>query len=356
MSVLPRKTRTLPGRLVLLALTLLLVPSLRAPLRAQDGVVNTPPPATDAPQDDQAPEKSDTVIKSRSNLVQLFFNVKDKHGALIPGLLKDDFQVLEDGKPQTIKFFSAESNQPLTLGILVDTSGSQENVLGMEKEAGALFLNRILRDTDQAFLINFDINVELGQDFTNSKKLLKAALDKTKINTGAGSCGNLPGLGGGPVPCSSSGPRGTLLYDAVYLSSHDMLYKEVGRKALILLTDGEDQGSRIKIREAIEIAQKADVICYVILAADRGVAMGFGAGEMRKMTEETGGRVIDAGNKPEKMRDAFDQIAQELRSQYNIGFVPSNNNSDGSFRKLEVKTKPDLKIQARKGYYAPQQE
>ena len=339
--------------LLAFAFALLLAPGLRA----QDGVVNTPPPATDAPQDSQAQDEPTTIIKSRVNVVQVFFNVKDKHGALIPGLTKDDFQVFEDGKPQTVKYFAAESDQPLTLGILVDTSGSQENVLGMEKEMGTLFLNRILRDKDQAFLINFDINVELGQDFTNSKKLLKEALEKTKINTGAGSCGGLPGLGGGPVPCRSSGPRGTLLYDAVYLSAHDMLSKEAGRKAMILLTDGEDQGSRVKIREAIEIAQKSDVICYVILAADRGFYGGMYSGEsdMRKMTEETGGRVINVGNKPEKLREAFDEIAQELRSQYNVGFTPTNTNADGGFRKLEIKTKPDLKIQARKGYYAVQQ-
>ena len=352
MTLGTRFLRCLPALMCAVALT--------AAGRAQDGVVNTPPPATDTPQDQQAPEESSTVIKSRVSVVQVFFNVKDKHGMLTPGLTKDDFQILEDGKPQTIKYFAAESDQPLTLGILVDTSGSQERVLDMEKEMGSLFLNRILRDRDQAFLINFDINVELGQDFTSSKKLLKEALEKTKINTGAGSCGGLPGIGGGPIPCSSSGPRGTLLYDAVYLSAHDMLYKEVGRKAIILLTDGEDQGSRTKIREAIEIAQKADVICYVILAADRGFYGGAysGAGDMQKMTGETGGRVIDVGNKPEKLRDAFDQIAQELRSQYNLGFTPTNTNADGNFRKLEIKTpnKADLKIQARKGYYAVKQE
>ena len=342
-------------RALLFSLVLSLAAAPR--VRAQDGVVNTPPPPSDNPQDSQAPEHSDTVIKSRTSVVQIFFNVKDKHGALVPGLVKDDFQVLEDGKPQNVKYFSAESNQPLTLGILVDTSGSQERVLGMEKEMGALFLNRILRDTDQAFLINFDVNVELGQDFTNSKKLLKDALEKTKINTGGASCGGIPGIGGGPIPCGSSGPRGTLLFDAVYLSAHDMLYKEVGRKAVILLTDGEDQGSRIKIREAIEIAQKADVICYVILAADRGFYGGMYSGDsdMHKMTEATGGRVIDVGNKPDKLRDAFDQIAQELRSQYNIGYTPLNTTADGGYRKLEIKTKPDLKIQARKGYYAVQQ-
>ncbi len=349
MSFPARPLRLLP----VFALALLLTPALRA----QDGVVNTPPqPGQDATQD-TSPDEATTTIKSRVNVVQVFFNVKDKHGALVPGLVKDDFQVLEDGKPQTIKYFSAESDQPLTLGILVDTSGSQMRVLDMEKEMGAMFLNRILRDNDQAFLINFDINVELGQDFTNSKKLLKEALEKTKINTGAGSCGGIPGIGGGPVPCSSSGPKGTLLYDAVYLSAHDELAHEVGRKALILLTDGEDQGSRYKIRDAIEAAHRADTICYVILAADRGFYGGMysGASEMRKMTEETGGRVIDVGNKPDKLRDAFDAIAQELRSQYNIGYTPTNTNTDGSFRKLEIKTKPDLKVQARKGYYAVQQ-
>jgi VWFA-related protein len=351
------RQRFLPASALALVLALVFAFPGAPTLGAQDGVVNTPPPPSDNPQDDQAPDQSDTVIKSRVNVVQVFFNVKDKHSALVPGLVKDDFQILEDGKPQTIKYFSAEANQPLTLGILVDTSGSQERVLGMEKEMGALFLNRILRDTDQAFLINFDVNVELGQDFTNSKKLLKDALEKTKINTGGASCGGIPGIGGGPIPCGSSGPRGTLLFDAVDLSAHDMLYKEVGRKAVILLTDGEDQGSRIKIKEAIEIAQKADVICYVILAADRGFYGGMYSGDsdMHKMTEATGGRVIDVGNKPEKLRDAFDQIAQELRSQYNIGYTPTNTVADGAYRKLEIKSKPDLKIQARKGYYAVQQ-
>ena len=316
----------------------------------------TPEPAApdSAAQGSPARDEPTDVIRINVNVVQVFFNVKDKHGALIPGLLKDDFQILEDGKAQTIKYFSAESDQPLTLGILVDTSGSQQRVLGMEKEAGAMFLNQVLRDKDQAFLINFDINVELGQDFTSSKALLKEALEKTQINTGAGSCGGIPGMGGGPVPCSSSGPKGTLLYDAVYLAAHDELSHEVGRKAMILLTDGEDQGSRVKIREAIEAAHKADVICYVLLAADRGFyggSMFSGDSEMRKLTEETGGRVIDVGNKPAKLHDAFDEIAKELRNQYNIGFV-STTKADGSFRKLEIKTKEGLKVQARKGYYA----
>jgi VWFA-related protein len=204
-----------------------------------------------------------------------------------------------------------------------------------------------------ASVFSFDVDVNLIQDFTGSVPRLKKALNEVKINSGTGACSNLPGLGGGPIPCPSTGPRGTVLYDAVYVASHDAFAQEVGRKAMILLTDGEDQGSRLKIRDAIEAAHKADVICYVLLIADGGIAMGFGGGDMRKLTNETGGRVIEVGNKFEKLKQAFDQISQELRSQYNIGYTPTNGNRDGSFRKVEIKAKGgEYKIQARAGYYA----
>ena len=310
-----------------------------------------------AQDDANGPDQSDqsaTTLKVNVNVVQLFFNVKDKHGALIPSLTKDDFEISEDGKPQTIKYFTAESNLPLTLGLLIDSSGSQQRVLDMEKEVGGGFLNSILRPKDLAFVISFDVNVELLQDFTSSNQDLRAGLNKARINTGGGG-GSIPGLGGGPIPTSSI-PRGTLLYDAVYLAGHDELSSQVGRKAMIILTDGEDQGSQLTIRDAVEAAQKADSIVYVLLIADRGF-YGFGGysgdSAMKKLASETGGRVIEVGNKQEKLRQAFDQIAQELRSQYNIGYTPSNNKLDGSFRKVEVRTKnKDYKIQARSGYYA----
>jgi VWFA-related protein len=297
-------------------------------------------------------DQSVETLKVRVNVVQLFFNVKDKKGALIPDQKKDDFEILEDGKPQTIKYFTAESNLPLTLGIMIDASGSQTRVLDMEKEVGGAFLSSILRDKDEAFVLSFDVNVDLLQDFTNDVHLLKTALNKAKINTGGGG-GSLPGLGGGPIPTST--PRGTLLYDAVYLASHDELSHEVGRKAMILLTDGEDQGSQERIKDAIEAAQKSDSICYVLLIADRGF-YGFGGysgdSEMKKLTSETGGRVIEVGNKIEKLKEGFDQIAKELRSQYNIGYTPSNNQLDGTFRKIEIRSKQGYKIQSRTGYYA----
>ncbi len=303
---------------------------------------------------DQTEDQAVSTLKVNVNVVQLFFNVKDKKGALIPNLTKNDFEVLEDGKPQTIKYFAAESNLPLTLGILIDSSGSQMRVLDMEKEVGGEFLNQILREKDLAFVISFDVNVDLLQDFTNSVHSLKAGLNRARINAPPSGGGGIPGLGGGPVPTASV-PRGTLLYDAVYLASHDELAQQVGRKAMILLTDGEDQGSQLKIKGAIEAAQKSDSIVYVLLCADRGFYGGFGYSgdrEMKKLTEETGGRVIEVGNKFDKLKQGFDQIARELRSQYNIGYTPANAALDGSFRKVEIRSKNGYKIQARTGYYA----
>jgi VWFA-related protein len=320
-------------------------------------------PAAQTPADTQKPNEDQTpaeTLKVSVNVVGLFFNVKDKHGVLIPNLTKDEFEVFEDGKPQTIKYFAAESNLPLTLGILIDSSGSQLRVLDMEKEVGGAFLRQILTDKDEAYVIDFNIDAELVQDYTRDVHRLQAALNKVRINTGYVT-GPMPGAGGGPVPTAPGSQRGTVLYDAVYLSAHDMLAKEVGRKAMILLTDGEDEGSQLKIRDAIEAAQKADAIVYVLLCADRGFYGSFqvgysGESEMRKLTEATGGRVINVGNKFDKLREAFDQIAAELRSQYNLGYTPTNTLQDGGYRKLEIKSKQSYKIQTRAGYYATPRE
>lgn len=319
---------------------------------------NAPAPAQQKPADAQKPEDDQTpseTLKVNVNVVGLFFNVKDKHGTLLPNLTKTDFDVLEDGKPQTIKYFSADSNLPLTLGILIDSSGSQVNVLDMEKQVGGAFLKQILTDKDEAYVIDFNVDATLVQDYTRDVHRLQAAMNKVRIISG------VSGMGGGPVPTAPGSQAGTVLYDAVYLSSHDMLSKEVGRKAMILLTDGEDQGSQLKIQEAIESAQKADAIIYVLLCADRGfygqIRLGYsGESEMRKLTEATGGRVINVGNNFDKMKDAFDQIAAELRSQYNLGYTPTNTKLDGGYRKLEIKSKQGYKVQCRAGYYATPRE
>jgi VWFA-related protein len=342
--------------LVVLSLWVPLTSAQQPPAASQSAPAQAPapaqPPAGQGQQSGDSQQPTET-LKVNVNVVQLFFNVKDKHGALIPNLTKDDFEVYEDGKPQTMKYFTAETNLPLTLGIMIDASGSQKNVLDMEKEVGGAFLKQVLTDKDEAYVISFDISVDLLQDYTRDVHRLQAALNKVKISSDFSS--GIPGMGGGPVPQQNS--PGTLLYDAVYLSAHDMLAKEVGRKAMVLLTDGQDEGSRLKIKDAIEAAQKADAIIYVLLCADRGgyFSNGMvysGEGEMRKLTEQTGGRVINVGNKFDKLRDAFDQIAAELRSQYNIGYTPTNTKQDGTYRKLEIKNKQNYKIQSRAGYYA----
>ncbi|MFB3815937.1 MAG: VWA domain-containing protein [Terriglobales bacterium] len=308
-----------------------------------------------APQGNVQQEELPT-FKADVNVVNLYFNVKDKRGLLIPNLPKEQFQVFEDGKPQTIKYFSADTNQPLTLGILIDSSVSQERMLETEKAVGSAFLKDVMGPKDAAFVISFDVNVDLLQDFTNSVRDLRDALYRAKINAG-GAGGGPPGLGGGPLPMPRN-PKGTLLYDAVWLGAREKLAKEVGRKAMIVLTDGEDQGSRETIKDAIEAAQKADAMVYVILIADRGFYYGLGGGYsgdrmMKDLAQQTGGRVIEVGDNEKKLKEAFDQIAAELRSQYSIGYTPTNSKLDGTFRKVEIKIKDrDYRIQARKGYYA----
>jgi len=295
------------------------------------------------------------TIKANVNVVNLYYTVKDKHGALIAGLSKDDFEVFEDGKPQTIKYFSADNQQPLTLGMMIDTSFSQQRVLVMEQEVGGRFLREVLRPKDEAFVLSFDVNVDLLQDFTSSVSDLQRALNRARVNAGGGSIGP-PGMGGGPFPTSN--PRGTLLFDAIWLASGEKLAQEVGRKAMIILTDGEDQGSRESLKQSIEAAQKADAIVYVILIADRGfyARSGFhytGDSDMKKVAGETGGRVIEVGNDQKKLQAAFAQISNELRNQYSIGYTPTNPRQDGSFRKIEIRARnKEHKIQARLGYYA----
>src|SRR5215472_19085313 len=287
------------------------------------------------------------TFRKNVNVVNVFFTVKDHHGALLPNLTKDEFEVLEDGKPQPIKYFSAETNLPLTLGLLIDSSGSMQRMLETEKVVAADFLRSVVTDKDLGFIISFDISVDLLQDLSSDVHLLASGLKQAKINTGGGS-GGIPGLGQGPIPISH--PKGTLLYDAVYLASTEVLGKQVGRKAMVLLTDGNDEGSRLKLRDAIEAAQKADAICYVLLLHDP--QYGSDMGVMRQLTEQTGGRAIEVNN-PKKIGAAFTQISNELRSQYSLGYSPEDAKRDGTFRKIEVKSKKDYKVQARKGYYAP---
>jgi VWFA-related protein len=330
---------------------LLLWPAAR--LFAQDAPTpDAPPPPSSAPA---APEPLDTAgtLKVNVNLVNVYFSARDKNG-FITSLRKDDCQIAEDHNAQIIKRMTQEKNLPLTIGILLDTSGSQMHVLPLEQDSGSRFLREVLTAKDEAFLISFDVNVDLLSDFTNSPRELARAINKASINTASSSAG-VPGIGGGPFPTSN--PRGTLLYDAVYLAAHDKLQSQTGRKIMVILTDGQDEGSQLKIKDAIEAAQKANVIVYPILIADTqqylmAGEMYMGSSAMGQLAEQTGGRVINVGNNGRKLEDAFDQIQDELRTQYLLSYTPTNKAADGTYRKIQLDCGKGLKVQARKGYYA----
>jgi len=323
-------------------------------LHAQDAPSPTapPPPSKAKPPAEPAGDPTQT-LKVNVNLVNIYFSVRD-HNGFVTGLGKNDCQIAEDGKPQVIKNLTAEKNLPLTIGILLDTSGSQEHVLPLEQDSGARFLKEVLTPKDEAFLISFDVNVDLLADFTNSPRELERAMRKASINTASSSAG-IPGIGGGPMPTGN--PRGTLLYDAVYLASHEKLDTQTGRKVLILLTDGGDQGSQETLKTATEAAQKANAIIYVVLIADHAFYGGFGgayngAAQMESLARDTGGRVINVGNNGRKLEDAFDQISDELRTQYIASYTPVNKEADGKFRKIAMQCGKGMQVQARKGYYA----
>lgn len=316
-----------------------------------------PPPMSKAPKQEEPELHSGETLKVNVNLVNVYFSVRDKNG-FVTGLTKNDCEVAEDHDAQTIKRMTQEKGLPLTIGILLDTSGSQETVLPIEKDSAARFLREVLTPKDEAFLISFDVNVDLLADFTNSPGEIRRSIDKATINSASSSAG-IPGIGGGPLPTSN--PRGTLLYDAVYLGAHDKLQSQTGRKVLIILTDGQDQGSQVKIKEAIEAAQKANTIVYPILIADRGsyAAAGMiytGSRDMDELARETGGRVINVGNNGRRLEDAFDQIQDELRTQYLLSYTPTNKKADGTYRHIEVTCGKGNKVQARKGYYATSSE
>jgi VWFA-related protein len=294
----------------------------------------------------------ETTLKVDVDLVSILFTVREKNGPLVGNLTKEDFTIFEDGKEQTIKHFERESDLPLTLGLLVDVSISQQNLIEVEKSAAVQFFQRVLRPKDMAFLIGFGHEAELLQDDTNSVKLLRAGLDGLRVD------GDVSGImGPGPVPTASR-PHGTILFDSVYLAAADKLRNQVGRKAIVIITDGQDQGSRYKVQQAVEAAQRADAVIYSIQYIDhgfysRGGYMAFTSdSDLKKMSDDTGGRVFRVDRK-HSLQDIFDEIQAEMRTQYAISYTSTNPAKDNTFRRIEIRTtKKDLKVQARKGYYA----
>lgn len=294
----------------------------------------TAPPAQQAQQPSQP-------IRVQVNLVNLFATVRDhKTKRIVSDLQKDDFKISEDGKDQTIVSFSKDSTLPVTLGLLIDTSGSEENMLPAEQDAASRFLARVMRKYDQAMVISFDSDANLMQDFTDDQDRLSRSIHRTRINAPVAQ---------GPFPIDIPG---TVFYDAVYLACHDELASEPGRRALIVVTDAMDEGSKLKIQDAIEAAQRSDTVVHILLVAD----FRFGGGNesaARKITDETGGRTIVVRNE-KKLEEAFDEISEELRSQYTLAYYSTNTLHDGTYRKIKLDTtRKDLDVLTRRGYYAP---
>jgi VWFA-related protein len=335
----------------------------------------------DAPLLSQQAAQQGPPITSEVNMVKMLASVRDKKGHLVNNLTKDDFAVDQDGHAQTITYFAQESNLPLTLGLLVDTSMSQRRVLDQERSASHTFIEQVLRDDkDKAFVIHFDYQVELLQDLTSSRQKLEASLDELGAPQFSRTRSSDPDDGGR----GSSGHRGggTLLYDAVYLASNELMKKQQGRKALIVLTDGVDRGSKETLQQAIETAQRADTLVYSILFADKegygnggyggphmgGGGMGgggMGGGHHRypqesrpdgkkvlqQMSKETGGQFFEV-TKKQTVGDIYDAINEELRNQYGLGYVPAKSDATPGYHKIHLTVKEkDLTVQTRDGYY-----
>lgn len=296
----------------------------------------------------QEPAPQGPVIKTSVNLVNLFVTVRDKNKRIVTDLKQEDFKVFEDNQEQKIAFFSKEVTLPITLALLLDTSGSEQDMLGAIQEAGSSFLSRILKKGDEAMVMSFDSDVDLLSDFTDDRAQLDRAVRKARINIPGGGM-----IAGNPGPIGSQHQTGTALYDAIYLACGEKLNTEAGRKAIVIVTDAQDEGSKVRIEEAIEAAQRTDTVVHILLVYDR--RFGANSGAAHKIADETGGRVIDVRS-DKKMMQAFDEISEELRSQYTLGYYPTNSARDGKFRKVKVDmNNHDYKVLARKGYYAPKE-
>ncbi len=279
----------------------------------------------------QKEREPQTTIRAEVALVNVVFTAVDRSGHHVPGLKADDFAVFEDKKPQKIEYFSElgkESEVPLTIALLIDTSGSVKSKLDFEKDTAAEFFREVLRkNRDLALIIQFDSDVNLVQDFTNDPNLLIRALDTLEAG------------------------NSTALYDAIYLAAEDKLKGEIGRKIIVVITDGEDTSSKLKDKAAIEAAQRNDILIYGIGVRSE---MGTNFGVLKRFAEETGGIFFSPRARFQEIQAAFRAIGADLQGQYSLAYSSKNPKRDGAFRSIEVRTKVSgVRIRARKGYYAP---
>jgi Ca-activated chloride channel family protein len=298
------------------------------------GLGQNPAPPARPSASQLPPNVSDQTYRVSVDLINIFCSVWDKKtNNFITNLTREDFSVYEDQKKQEIINFVRETDLPLTIALLIDTSQSVAPKLKFEQEAAINFFHSVLRDKDHAMVVEFDSGVTMVQDFTNDPNLLAKQIRTLRA---AG---------------------GTALYDAITLTCDEKLIRETGRKAIVILSDGEDLSSRASFEEALEMAQRAEAIIYSI-SVNRGGFFGVegskeGDRVLKKFAEESGGRTFTPF-KVEELEDSFRQINQELRSQYNIGYLSSNPARDGSYRRIDIRvTEKDTKVSFRKGYYAP---
>jgi len=276
-------------------------------------------------------------------VVNILATVRNKSGALMGQLTQDDFTVSEEGRPQTIRYFAAETNLPLTLGLMVDTSGSQVKVLDAERGASMRFLDRVFREKkDQAFIMQFDTSVKVRQPLTSSSRKLDDAMAYVDAET--------------ERQIRLQGGAGTLLYDAVIEACNEIMKKQTGRKALIVLTDGVDFGSEGTVKESVDAALRADTLIYSILYSDPG-AYGIGGGHdgrrvLQDLSENSGGDFFEVSRK-QTVEQVFAILEEELRNQYNIGYVSDKPVTLSEFRNIQLAAKQKgLTVQARRRYWA----
>jgi Ca-activated chloride channel homolog len=313
------------------------------------------------PRREESPQDSDEVIKVETNLTNIFFTAADKHKRFVGDLKMEDIQIFEDGKPQEIFTFQRNIDLPLSLAFLIDTSISEQYVLPDLKAAARLFLENILRpNKDEAAVVSFTGETTLEQGFSGNVDRVRRAIDRVDFIPPSGYVGGGVVVNGTP-PISGTNQSlagSTAIWDAVWATSEELISAsaEHTRRAIILLTDGQDTSSRLKMHEAIERAQKADALIYAIGIGDR-YTFNVNEGELRKIAERTGGRAYFPKHERD-LNEAFAQIQRDLREQYLIAYSPTNKARDGSYRKIDIQVvNPDLKQQNlklnfRTGYFA----
>jgi Ca-activated chloride channel family protein len=329
------------------------------PRNANDSA-QQPTPTPKPKSKDEETVSSDDIIRTETNLTNIFFTAEDKNRRYVSTLTQDDVRIFEDGQPQQVFTFQKNTDLPLSLAILIDTSRSEERTLPDEKAAARDFLEVVLRpNKDEAAIVSFTGDVTLEQGFTGSLERLRRAIDRVEFVPPSGY------IGGGivvpttpPISGTNQAMAGsTAIGDAVWATSSELLTEsaEHTRRAIILLTDGDDTISQVKMQDAIERAEKADALIYSIGIGDR-YSFGVNEGALRKISDKTGGRAYFPHNERE-LKEAFAQIQRDLRERYLVAYSPTNRARDGSYRKIQIEiVKPEmqkeLKLNYRQGYFS----